>query len=375
MRDKAMPLQVHALATHLTTMTTQSTPDRKKLGAFLGKVLADTSGMMVTVMAHIGDRLGLFKQLAQGPATSTQLAARANISERYAREWLYLMASAGYVTYDPASHIFTLPPEHIPVLAQEGSPVFYGGVHQMVMGSMKSIDQLVQAFQSGGGVSPVAYDETVWQGMERLTRGQFDQLLIQSWLPAMPQVQGKLERGCQLADVGCGHGWALIKLAQTYPDSRYTGYDRFEPLIARAEANAQAEGVADRVQFRHLDVSEGLPEPYDILTTFDVVHDAVSPRQLLRAIRQALRPDGRYVCLEINSSDKAEENVGPRSTFLYGLSLLYCMPTSLHGQGEGLGTVGLPESKLRELCVEVGFSNVRHVPIDLPFNILYEITP
>jgi hypothetical protein len=118
-RDKVMLLQVLALVTHLTIMTTQPTLDRTKLGAFLGKVLADTSGMMVTIMAHVGDHLGLFKQLAQGPATSTQLAARAHISERYAREWLYLMASAGYVTYDPASHSFTLPLEHIPVLAQE----------------------------------------------------------------------------------------------------------------------------------------------------------------------------------------------------------------------------------------------------------------
>ena len=167
----------------------------------------------------------------------------------------------------------------------------------------------------------------------------------------------------------------MIKLAQSYLKSHYTGYDVFEPAIVRATANAQAEGVADRVQFLCLDASEGLPEQYDIVTTFDVVHDAVKPRQLLRAIHQALRPDGRYICLEINSADKPEENVGPRSSFIYGLSLLYCMTTSLHGQGEGLGTAGLPEAKLRELCMELGFSSVRRVPIDSPFNILYEITP
>ena len=253
--------------------------------------------------------------------------------------------------------------------------MFYGGVHQMLMGLVKSTDLLVRAFQDGGGIPLSAYNDTVWQGMERLTMGQFDQLLIQMWLPAMPEVQAKLERGSQVADVGCGPGWALIKLAQAYPNSHYTGYDIFEPLIARAHANAQAAGFADRVQFRHLDASEGLPEQYDIITTFDVVHDAVSPRQLLWAIRKALRPDGRYVCLEINSSDKVEENVGPRSSFLYGLSLLYCMTTSLHYHGEGLGTVGLPEAKLRELCMEAGFSTVRRLPFDLPFNILYEIVP
>lgn len=356
-------------------MTTQPTFDRKKLGAFLGKVMSDTSGMTITVMAAIGDQLGLFKYLAQEPTTSTQLATRANIHERYAREWLHMMASAGYVEYDPTSDLFTLPPEHIPVLAQEGSPMFYGGVHQLLMGLLKSTDLLTQAFRDGEGISPSAYDETTWQGMERLTMGQFDQLLIQSWLPAMPEVQAKLERGSQVADIGCGHGRALIKLAQTYSNSRYTGYDLFEPVLTRANANAQAAGVADRVQFRHLDASKGLPEQYDIITTFDVVHDAASPRQLLQTIRNALRPDGRYVCLEINSSDKKEENVGPRSSFLYGLSLFYCMSTSLHGHGEGLGTLGLPEGKLREMCLEAGFSSVHRMPIDLPFNILYEIVP
>ncbi len=356
-------------------MTPRSPFDRKKLGAFLGKVMSDTSGMTITIMAAIGDRLGLFKHLAQGPATSTQLATRANIHERYAREWLHLMASAGYVEYDPASRLFTLPPEHIPVLAQEGGIMFYGGVHQLLMGLVKSTDLLVQAFRDGEGIPSSAYDETVWQGMERLTRGQFDQLLIQSWLPAIPQVQAKLERGSQVADVGCGHGWALIKLAQTYPNSHYTGYDRLEPLLAHAKANAQSAGVADRVQFRSLDASQGLPEQYDLITTFDVVHDAISPRQLLEAIRHALRPDGRYVCLEINSSDKVEDNVGPRSSFLYGLSLFYCMSTSLHEHGEGLGTLGLPEGTLRAWCLEAGFSSVRRVPIDLPFNILYEMVP
>ena len=122
-------------------------------------------------------------------------------------------------------------------------------------------------------------------------------------------------------------------------------------------------------------MSEGLPEQYDVITTFDVVHDAVNPRGLLRAIRNGLRPGGRYVCLEINSSDKLEENIGLVDSLLYGFSVLYCMTTSLAHDGEGLGTTGIPESKMRELCAEAGFSHVRRVPMENPFNILYEITP
>ena len=191
----------------------------------------------------------------------------------------------------------------------------------------------------------------------------------------MPDVLAKLERGAQVADVGCGHGKALIKLAQTYPQSRYVGYDAFAPAVAKATANARAAGVADRARFEHLDVSEGLPEQYDVITTFDVVHDAANPRGLLRAIHEGLRPDGRFVCMEFNGSDKLEGNVGLVGTLFYGISVLYCMTTSLAVNGEGLGTLGLPETTLRELCAEAGFSNVRRVPLEDPFNILYEILP
>ncbi|HZT98704.1 MAG TPA: methyltransferase domain-containing protein [Ktedonobacteraceae bacterium] len=356
-------------------MTTQPAIDQAKTEAFLGKVLGDTSGMTVTIMAAIGDRLGLFKNLSQGPATSTQLATQTNINERYAREWLSAMASAGYVEYDPTSGRFTLPPEHIPILAQESGPFFFGGLHQMLMGMAGPINKLVQAFQEGGGVAQADYDDNVWNGMERFTAGWFENLLIPVWIPAMPEVEARLVHGSLVADVGCGRGRALIKLAQSYPNSRYVGYDVFGPSIEQARKNAQAAGVADRVRFQQLDVSGGLPEQYDVITTFDVVHDAVNPRGLLRAIRNALRPDGRYVCLEINSSDKLEENAGPLGSFFYSVSVLYCMTTSLHGHGEGLGTTGLPESKVRELCAEAGFSNVRRVPLENPFNILYEVTP
>ncbi len=356
-------------------MTTQPTIDQAKTEAFLGKVLTDTSGMTTTILAAIGDRLGLFQQLAQGPATSAQLAARAEINERYAREWLGAMASAGYVQYDPGSATFTLPPEHVPILAQEHGPIFFGGMHQTLLGMVGPLNQLIQAFQHGGGVPQSAYDHNMWDGLERFTAGWFENLLLPVWLPAMPDVQTKLQQGALVADVGCGRGRALIKLAQAFPHSRYVGYDLFEPTIAKATGHAQAAGVADRVRFEHCDVSAGLPEQYDVITTFDVVHDAIDPRGLLRAIRQALRPDGRYVCLDINCAEHLEGNAGPLGSLFYGFSVLYCMTTSLSGHGEGLGTVGLPEGKLQELSKEAGFSSVRRVPLENPFNNLYELQP
>jgi 2-polyprenyl-3-methyl-5-hydroxy-6-metoxy-1,4-benzoquinol methylase len=191
----------------------------------------------------------------------------------------------------------------------------------------------------------------------------------------MPDVQAKLERGAQVADVGCGRGRALVKLAQAFPNSRYIGYDVFAPNIERATANARAAGVADRVRFEQRDVSQGLPEPHDVITTFDVVHDAVDPVGLLRSIRQGLRADGVYVCLDTNCSDRLEENIGPLGAMLHGFSVLDCMTTSLARGGAGLGTLGFHEPKVRELSAEAGFPSVRRVPLENPFNHLYEIRP
>lgn len=340
-----------------------------KTEAFVGKVLGDTSGMLVTIMAAIGDHLGLFRALAeQGSATSVELAARARIHERYAREWLGGMASAGYLEYDPARRRFSLPPEHLPVLAQEKGPFFFGGVYQMLTGMVRPLPQLLEAFRQGGGVSQSAYDQNMWEGMTRFTSGWFENLLVQIWIPAVADVRAKLERGARVADVGCGYGWALIKLAQTFPNSRYVGYDIYEPMIERARANARAAGVADRVSYVALDAAQGLPEPFDVITTFDVVHDSPDPAGLLGAIRRALQPDGTYLLLEINCSEKLEENAGPLG------AMFYCMTTSLARGGVGLGTLGVPEAKARELCQQAGFRHVRRLP-ENPFNNLYEVKP
>jgi SAM-dependent methyltransferase len=133
--------------------------------------------------------------------------------------------------------------------------------------------------------------------------------------------------------------------------------------------------VADRVRFQHLDAAHGLPSQYDVITTFDVVHDAADPPKLLRSICQALKPDGIYVCLEINCADRLEDNIGLLGALFHAISVFYCMTTSLAHGGAGLGTLGLPESRLREQCLDVGFSSVLRVPIDNPFNALYEIRP
>jgi 2-polyprenyl-3-methyl-5-hydroxy-6-metoxy-1,4-benzoquinol methylase len=354
-------------------MATAMPMNKEKLQAFAQKAIGDVGGTLTVIMCSLGDRLGLFKALgARGPATSVELAAGCGLQERYVREWLSQMAVAGYLEYDPGSSRFTLPPEHAAILADEAGPMFLGGLYHFLPALVAPLERLLQAFREGGGVHQSAYDERFWEGLERFTGVGFENFMLQLWIPAVPGVQRTLDEGALVADVGCGTGRALIKLAQAYPKSRYVGYDVHEPAIARATAKAQAAGVSDRVSFRHLDVSKGLPDSYDLITTFDVVHDSVDPRGLLRAIRGALKPDGTYLVQEINCQDRLEQNIGPLGAVKLGASVLYCMTTSLANGGVGLGTIGLPESRLREYCREAGFESVRRI-WENPFRVVYEV--
>ena len=172
---------------------------------------------------------------------------------------------------------------------------------------------------------------------------------MQQWIPAVDGAHEKLEAGTRYADIGCGAGHALIKLAQTYPRSSFVGYDSFQGAIEQAQRAAEHARLSDRVRFELLDAADGLPEQYDLISTFDVVHDAIDPVGLLRAIRRALEPDGTYLMLEMRCADDPSDNVGPFGTLLYGISVLYCMTTSLAHGGAGLGTCGCPPKSARTM--------------------------
>jgi SAM-dependent methyltransferase len=352
--------------------TSPATQDEQ--AAFTGRVLGDTAAAATVVMAAFGDRLGLFKNLATaGTTTSAALAGRTGLDERYVREWLNGMHAADYVTFDPAGSTYALPAAHVPTLATEPSPTFFGGVYQELIGAVQRYDAILEAFRTGGGVHHSHLHPDVGLGTARFTAAWHEHLLVPEWLPLVPETRALLERGVDVADVGCGAGLASVHLAQAFPASRFVGYDVSVEAVEAARMNAKAAGVEDRVSFELLDASAGLPRMFDVITTFDVVHDAVAPRALLRSIRDALRAGGRYLCLDINCSDETSQNVGPVATLLYGFSLLYCMTTSLAEGGEGLGTLGLPESMLGSLASEAGFSTVRRVEMDNPFNSLYEL--
>ena len=349
--------------------------DENRATEFTGRVLADTAAAATIVLAALGDRMGLFKDLAaHGPATSGELAGRTGLSERYVREWLGGMFAAGYLTYDDTQRRYALPAEHVPTLATEPGPAFFGGVHQELIGAIQRYHQVAEAFRTGGGVRPADLHPDVWAGTSRFTAQWHQNTLVQQWLPLVPDTTARLRAGARVADVGCGTGQALIALARAFPAITGTGYDTHPPVIEQARQAAAHAGVADRISYQVLDAAAGLPESFDVITTFDMVHDAIDPLGLLRSIHDALRSGGRYLCLEINCSDQAADNTGPIATLLYGFSVLYCMTTSLADGGEGLGTLGLPAPVLRQLAGKAGFTHVRQVEMDNPFNSLYELT-
>jgi SAM-dependent methyltransferase len=356
-------------------MATTPAIDQAKAEQFMETVLGHYSGTMSTLLSALGDKLGLWKTLDEGgPATGAELAERAGVDERYAREWLRGMAAAGYIEHDRGTDRYSLPPEHALVFSQEGGPMFLCGGYQMIPAIIEPYMALERAFREGGGVAQSEYGPEFWEGMERFSEGWLDASLLGEWLPAMPHLEARLKEGLVAADVGCGAGRAVIRLAQAYPNSRFTGFDIFEAQVERARRNAEQAGVADRVSFEVRDISQGLPEAYDLITTFDVVHDAVDPRGLVAAIRKGLKDDGSYLMLEINCADKHTDNQGPLAAMFYGFSVFYCMTTSLANDGDGLGTCGMPEAKVREVSEAAGFGSVARAGED-PFNVLYEIRP
>ncbi|WP_175410937.1 bifunctional 2-polyprenyl-6-hydroxyphenol methylase/3-demethylubiquinol 3-O-methyltransferase UbiG [Streptomyces sp. TRM64462] len=353
--------------------------------AFAGRFLADMGGGMVSIMCALGDELGLFRALAgQGPAGSADLASRTGLDERYVREWLLCLSSAGYVTVDPADPAdpgaadrFSLPAEHAAVLAFEESPFFMGGAARLVPALATMTDALAEAFRGGHGVPQERYPAALYRTMWQMSSSWLNTLLLPQWVPAIDGLAKRLESGAPVAHVGSGGGRALVLLAQAFPGCRCTGYDRLRLNVERARREAAEAGVADRVEIVEGDAERLLPATGDhaLVMCFDVLHDAPDPAAALRAVRGALAPDGVFLLLESNGADRPADNSGPAAAMLYGASVLYSVPASRAAGGAALGLMGLPPERVRALCAEAGLRSVKQLPSPTPLNALYEIRP
>lgn len=329
----------------------------------------------IALMTSIGHRTGLFNVLAElPPSTSEQIATAAGLNERYVREWLGAMVTGKVVEHDPDSNTYSLPPEHAAWLTRAASPENIAAFAQYIplLGTVE--DRIVECFEKGGGVPYSAYPR--FQEVMAEDSGQtVVSALVDSILPLVPGLPERLEAGIDVLDVGCGSGRALNLLARNFPSSRFVGYDLSEEGIAYGCSEAQEHGL-NNIRFEVKDVAK-LNEKarYDLITTFDAIHDQAQPAKVLKGIAQALRWNGVYLMQDIAASSHHHNNLDhPIGPFLYTISCMHCMTVSLAQGGAGLGAMW-GEEKASEMLREAGFAEVeiKQLPHDFQ-NSYYIVT-
>jgi ubiquinone/menaquinone biosynthesis C-methylase UbiE len=332
--------------------------DQRKAEAFAAKMVGTLNGAAVALMTSVGHRTGLFDAMANpSPATSTEIATAAGLSERYVREWLGAMVTGGVVEHDPDANTYTLPPEHAACLTRAARPNNIAQSMQWVavLGSVE--DEVVAAFAHGRGVPYSAYDR-----FHEVMAAESDQTTVAGLeahiIPSVPGLPLKLAAGITVLDIGCGSGRALMRLAELFPASWFVGYDFSEEAISAARQEARQRGLKN-VRFEVRDVARwDEPAAFDLITAFDAIHDQANPAAVLKNIRRALKPGGVFLMQDIKASSHVCRNADlPLGPFVYTVSCMHCMSVSLAGGGAGLGAAWGKELAL-EMLAEAGFGAV-----------------
>ncbi len=360
-------------------MSTPEAIDPDKLEATIEQVFGYLGGAVIAGMIHLGDRLGLYRTLAaaEGPLTSEQLAARTDLHERWVREWLRGQAAARLVEYRGDGR-FALSPEGAMVLADEKSPAFAAGGFCGLPQQMAVLDRLPDAFRTGLGLPYDAFGLEGNRGVERMFAPWFRTMLVPVALPALDGVTAKLDAGAVVADVGCGAGVALLEMAKVYQGSQFHGYEISKYALARADENLRESGL-ENVTFHDAN-GDALPADgrFDLVTTFDCLHDMANPGQVIAAIRRAIKPDGTWLIADIKSHPTFEANLerNPMAAMMYGFSVMSCMSSALsEPNGAGLGTLGFTEDLARSMTRDAGFTRFRTHDFANPMNAYYEVRP
>jgi ubiquinone/menaquinone biosynthesis C-methylase UbiE len=322
---------------------------------------------MLALMVSVGHRTGLFDVMATMPAaTSAEIASRAELDERYVREWLAAMATGRIIDYADATESFSLPADHAAWLTRAAG-LDNLAVDAQYVGLLALVeDQVVECFRHGGGVPYSSFPK--FQALMAEDSGAVrDATLIDVTLPLVPRLTERLEQGIDVADVGCGSGHAVNLMAEAFPRSRFVGFDLSDTGLAAARAEADRNALAN-VRFEKRDAARlGETARFDLITTFDAVHDQARPDLMLAGIADALRPDGVYLCVDVAASSKLSENLDhPLGPFGYTISCMHCMTVSLADGGMGLGAMW-GEQKALQMLSDAGFTSVdvEHVDGDI----------
>lgn len=355
---------------------TEIDPDRLK---FFAKHLFDQlGGAMTAAMVYLGDHLGLFRTLQEmGTADSAALAEQTGLSERWVREWLYQQAASKIIESEGDGK-FSLSPEGVAVLADENHPAFGAGQFCQLPATMGALHKLPEAFRTGRGLSYDDFGDACARGVERGFAPWYRNFLVPKAIPAIRGMKQRLEEGASVADVGCGGGVALLELARAFPNSSFTGYEISEHALDRAKVNREAAGVQNahfHNALKHPLPSEGT---FDLMLTFDCLHDMTRPDLIMKEIRGAIRDDGIWLIADMKARPTFEENAAknPMAALMYGVSIMHCMSSSLsEPDGLGLGTLGLHPGLAEELAQAAGFTKFERAQIDHPINAFYVVEP
>jgi SAM-dependent methyltransferase len=362
-------------------MAAVTTEERRD--AFVGRLFEATLGAFDLLGVYLGDRLGLYRALAErGPSTSSELAEAAGINERYAREWLEQQAMGEILTVentdaDAAERRYMLPEGLDEALLDETSLNFVAPMAQALVACTRPIDALLEAFRTGGGVPYADYGADLHEGQARFTRPMFENLLAQEWLPAVPEVHERLlaEPAARVADVACGLGRSTVAIARAYPKVYVDGIDLDEASIARARELLPGSGVEDRVAFHHADAAEqSFSTRYDLVTVFEALHDMSYPVDVLRTLRGLLAEGGSLIVGDERTAERFSLEAGPIERLYYGFSVLHCLPVGMVGDDPaGTGTV-MRESTVQRYAEEAGFTSFEVLPIENDFWRFYRLT-
>ncbi|MFE0751540.1 class I SAM-dependent methyltransferase [Gordonia sp. NPDC058843] len=357
---------------------TDTAVDLARVEAFAGQVSSDLTHAYHSISTYLGDRLGLWRTLAElGMATSAEVAQRSGLAERYVREWLCVQAAAGYVTLEShtpgEADVFGLPVEHAMVLADDNSPAAVVAGFEVAAAVWAGVDRLAHAYTTGEGVPWGAHDSRLFTGVQRFYATIYRASLLTEWIPAIDGLAQRLRAGIHVLDVGCGLGVPTILLAEAFPNSTFVGVDTHEESIRQATTAAESAGVADRVRFT-VGSAHDYGDTFDAILFFDALHDFGEPVQALNHARMSLRTGGQVVAVEPFAHDSLADNLtNPVALLFYSGSSYLCVPHSVADGSTSLGAQAGPE-RLLEVFRAAGLSSAR-VAATTASNLILEARP
>lgn len=352
--------------------------------AFIERFFQSAAGAFCLFSIYIGDRLGLYRALAEaGPLTSAELARRTSTHERYIREWLEQQTVAGILSVQNENHgsatrRFSIPPGHVEPLIDCGSLNYMVPMAQLLVGAVRPLQSVLEAYRKGGGVSFDEYGGDLRDGQAAINYPAFWNQLPGEWLPSIADVHIRLksEPPARVADIGCGYGWSSLGMARGYDRIHVDGFDLDVPSIERAQENAKRNKLTDRVHFQVRDVGDpSLEGQYDLVTAFECVHDMNNPVSALRTMRRLAKKNGTVLIVDERVGDTFTAKGNDVEWMMYGWSILHCLPVGMTEKGAaGTGTV-MRTDTLKHYAQEAGFRNVEVLPIEHFFFRFYRLTP